>query len=70
MKYFQEAIRIGTYEYQNSDASDRGQYIKQLANRVGYLCILLFARTFISLSVLLRLTIVWISLTSFGLLVL
>ncbi|CAB9502209.1 expressed unknown protein [Seminavis robusta] len=34
MKYFEETIRIGTFEYQNADFDDnRGDYVKQLANR-------------------------------------
>ncbi|CAB9515800.1 expressed unknown protein [Seminavis robusta] len=34
MKYFNEAIRIGTFEYQNADFDDaRGDFVKQLANR-------------------------------------
>lgn len=31
MKYFEEAIRIGTFEYQNADFDDsRGDYVKQV----------------------------------------
>lgn len=34
MKYFEEAIRIGTFEYQNAEFDDeRGNFVKQLANR-------------------------------------
>jgi len=34
VKYFEEAIRIGTFEYQNADFDDdRGDYVTQLANR-------------------------------------
>lgn len=34
MKYFEEAIRIGTFEYQNApDDETKGDFIKQLANR-------------------------------------
>lgn len=32
IKYFDEAIRIGTFEYQNSDFNDeRGDFVKQVS---------------------------------------
>ena len=38
IKYFDEAIRVGTYEYQNADWDDnRGEFVKQVCPVVMYI---------------------------------
>ena len=34
VKYFSEAVRIGTFEYQNAEFDDtRGEYVKQVSSQ-------------------------------------